>query len=171
MTGFGIGTNLVTCQKQPALGMVYKLVELDGKPKIKFSEEIGKIPVPARKNIYRIYTNGKDFPAIDVLSLMDEDIKVGDTIKVRHFLKKGDKFVIKVEKIEKLLNLVWDGKVVGKLPNLHEARDYCEKQVKKTDPEIMHPTKPKSYKVYLTDKLYNLIDNLIEQTSIWKDLK
>lgn len=34
---YAVGTNIATCQKQPALGVVYKLVEFKNKPTIKFS--------------------------------------------------------------------------------------------------------------------------------------
>ena len=51
MTSFGVGTNLVTCQSQPALGMVYKLVELNHTQRIKFSEDIDKVPIPGKSHI------------------------------------------------------------------------------------------------------------------------
>lgn len=34
---YAIGTNIATCKKQPALGLVCKLVQLDGVPKMKLS--------------------------------------------------------------------------------------------------------------------------------------
>ena len=52
---YGIGTNLVTCESQPALGMVYKLVHLDNLPIMKLSSSIQKATLPALKSIYRIY--------------------------------------------------------------------------------------------------------------------
>jgi len=51
---FGIGTNLITCQKTPALGMVCKLIEFEGDARLKFSSDVGKMTLPFRKNCYKV---------------------------------------------------------------------------------------------------------------------
>lgn len=40
---FGIGTNVVTCYSQAALGCVFKLVEINNQPRIKLSEDVTKV--------------------------------------------------------------------------------------------------------------------------------
>jgi len=40
---FGIGTYLVTCYAQAALGVVFKLVDINNQPRIKLSEDVSKV--------------------------------------------------------------------------------------------------------------------------------
>jgi len=171
ITSFGIGTNLVTCQAQPALGMVYKLVELNNELKIKFSEEVDKIPIPGKKDVYRLYAHMDGYPSIDILARTDEDISVGKVIYLRDLADKTVKLMIKPEKVERLLELISDGKETKKLYTLNEARDHCENQVKKIDPKILDLAKPKDYKVFITQKLYDDANVIMEENNVWKEIK
>jgi len=70
---FGIGTNLVTCQAQPALGMVYKVCEFKGIPRMKLSEETEKTSIPGSKKVLRAYNPEGNLPCFDVLCLESEN--------------------------------------------------------------------------------------------------
>ena len=60
---FGVGERLITAKSEPVFGGVYKLVAVEDKngavlPKIKISENVGKITNPHYKKLYRFF--GKD---------------------------------------------------------------------------------------------------------------
>lgn len=76
---FGIGTNLVTCQAQPALGMVYKVCEFKGQPRIKISEEAEKTTIPGSKKVYRAHDKDGN-PVFDILCLSDEKLAGPTTV-------------------------------------------------------------------------------------------
>jgi len=55
--GFGVGTRLVVSRDAPSLDMAYKLVEYDGRPRMKRST--GKGMHPGRKQIFRVFEDGR----------------------------------------------------------------------------------------------------------------
>jgi len=81
---FGIGTHLVTCQKQPALGCVFKLVEVNHVPCVKLSEEFNKVTFPGKKNAYRLFDKD-NCPLVDLLTKPEEpEPVIGEKFLCRH---------------------------------------------------------------------------------------
>lgn len=174
ITIFGIGTNLVTCQAQPALGGVFKLTELNGKPRIKLSADIGKVLIPGRKRVFRFY-NEKHTPFMDFMIEKEGKVPVGGrevlvfngfTKNKGYFTKnKGKKLVPAV--VEEIIQTVWDGKhgVTVAQPTLMEARETCIKGIRSLDPAMVKAEDPKKYEVCISKALYNEMHNLWESSS------
>src|SRR5690554_7005658 len=69
---YGVGTNLVTGKPDAALDGVYKLSEYNGEPRIKISENIIKISLPSRKQVYRMIDQNGMFYGADAIALYSE---------------------------------------------------------------------------------------------------
>jgi len=158
---FGIGTHLVTCQKQPALGCVYKLVELSGSPRIKISQEVEKVTIPSRKNLYRIY--GHDGKALcDLLTKFDEPPpKAGVKILSRHPFADQRRAYVTPTAVVDLYKLYWaDGVIKEALPTLKDIRDYAKGQIDHLRKDHIRDLNPTPYKVSLTEGLFQFMHDL-----------
>jgi len=75
---YGVGTRLATCDGEGggALGGVYKLVRVDGEPKLKLTSDISKATLPERKRVLRAVDPDGTFIQ-DVITLEGEEISPG----------------------------------------------------------------------------------------------
>ena len=102
--GFGIGTELITSRDAPALSMVYKLVELEGKGRFKLSPE--KKSYPMAKQVYRQRGAGGRFRR-DLVTRADETAE-GEPL---------------------LAPVVRGGQLIAPLPSLEAIRARCRDQL------------------------------------------
>jgi len=163
---FGIGTNLVTCLKQPALGCVFKLVEINAQARIKLSEGVEKVVIPGRKAIYRL-VGTEGHALFDIIQGVDEPAPVqGERILCRHPFAESKRAIVTPSRVECLLNLVFDGSlghdhdIVVPLPPLQEIRSYVEAQIKSMRSDHVRSTSATQYKVAVSNNLYTFMHQL-----------
>ncbi|KAL1517215.1 hypothetical protein ABEB36_001008 [Hypothenemus hampei] len=158
---FGIGTHLVTCQKQPALGCVYKMVELNGQPRIKLSQDVGKVTIPGRKNVYRLYGEA-GYALIDILQRTTESAPVeGKKVLCRHPFQESKRAFVTPSKVEELLQIRFDqGRLCKPLESLQEIRETVEESLKILRSDIKRTLNPTPYKVSVSDDLYHYLHTL-----------
>ncbi|XP_072940539.1 nicotinate phosphoribosyltransferase isoform X1 [Epargyreus clarus] len=158
---FGIGTHLVTCQRQPALGCVYKLVEINGQPRIKLSQDVGKVTIPGHKEAYRLF--GADGHAlIDLLQRSSEPApEVGQKVLCRHPFQESKRAYVIPSKVEHLYQVYWnDGRICINPKPLSEVRQRVQSSLKTLRQDIKRNLNPTPYKVAVSDDLYNFIHDL-----------
>ncbi len=157
---FGIGTNLVTCQAQPALGCVYKLVQIDDDPRIKLSQETAKVTIPGRKQVYRLV--GKEgYPLLDLMMLVDEDPpRVDQRVLCRHPFDEAKRVYVTPSRVIPLHRCAWDGRrrIDPRQPQL--ARKYVLEQLRSTRRDHLRAVNPTPYKVSVSERLYDFIHHL-----------
>lgn len=166
---FGVGERLITARSEPVFGGVYKLVgveEADGTvlPKIKISENVGKITTPHFKKFYRFFGNDTGKAIADYLCVYDET--VDDSGEMEIFdpdatwkVKNVYDFTAK----EMMIPIFKDGKLVYDCPDLHTIRAYCLEQVDTLWDEVKRFENPHTYYVDLSQKLWDIKYGLLKK--------
>ncbi|KAJ6820028.1 nicotinate phosphoribosyltransferase 1-like isoform X2 [Iris pallida] len=157
---YGIGTYLVTCYSQAALGCVFKLVEINNQPRIKLSEDVTKVSIPCKKRCFRLYGR-EGYPLVDMMTGENEPPpKVGERILCRHPFSESKRAYVVPQQVEELLKCYWPGKshkLREELPPLNKIRDRCLQQLEQMRPDHMRRLNPTPYKVSVSGKLYDFI--------------
>jgi nicotinate phosphoribosyltransferase len=168
---YGVGTRLITSWGEPALGGVYKLVAVrDGGewiPAIKISEAAAKTPNPGHKQVWRVYdVRGK--ATADLLSLDDEDPREMREVTLHHPTEHNVQRTLGHEDIREIESLLVDvldeGTLVYDLPSIEEMRDQRKADIERLDPGVKRLINPHIYHVSLTERLWDLKQELIAST-------
>ncbi len=161
---YGVGTKLITGGEQAALGGVYKLVAVDGEPRIKVSENVAKIIDPGVKAVYRFLDTVSSSLVADVIALRGQPEPVpGDTIHLP--LEEGKRFVIDADTtcVALLKPFIIDGRrVAGKEDTgIETGKVRCKEQLARLHPAIQRFLNPQLYNVGLSGQLFSLKQDLI----------
>ncbi len=156
---FGVGTNLITGQKDAALDGVYKISMIEGKPTIKLSEDISKVTLPGVKKIYR-YFNGENKFYADCIALESEkEIEL-----MIHPFDVYKKCNLKDLKREEILEKVFeDGEILVENKTISRIAEYNEYRFSLLPEEHKRFEFPHIYKVGISPELLKLRDKLINQ--------
>ena len=159
---FGVGERLITARSEPVFGCVYKLAAVEDEagniiPKIKVSENVGKITNPHFKKVYRFYGNDTGKAIADYICLHDE--VVDDSRDLEIFDPQATwkrKNIYNFTAKELLVPIFKNGELVYDMPSLPDIQKYCAAQVDTLWDEVRRFDNPHTYYVDLSQKLWDI---------------
>ncbi len=168
---FGVGERLITAKSEPVFGGVYKLAALEQNgviiPKIKISENVEKITNPGFKTLYRLYDKETGKALADVMTVDGEVIPEVDGYEIfdpNAIWKKKKLYNFRAENLR--VQIFDKGKCVYTCPPVDEVREYCKEQMDTLWSETLRFENPQTYYVDLSQNLWNMKNDLIEEHTI-----
>jgi len=137
---FGVGTALSTSIDAPALGVIYKLVEVEANGTVRNSAKFSaaKITYPGRKQVFRRFDRDGRF-AGDVIALDDERIDGAEAL-LEPVMKNGAR--------------------IGQAPTLSESQDRCLRQINCLPKDLRRLAVFPPYPVRHSKRLEELLDEV-----------
>ena len=166
---FGVGERLITSKSDPVFGGVYKVCAVEDKdgniiPKIKISENVGKITTPHFKKIYRIRDKKTQKAEADLICLYDEVIDETKPLEIFDPVATWKRKTFNdYTATELLVPIFKNGEQIYKLPSLNEIRNHCKEEIEGMWEEVRRFTNPHNYYVDLSQKLWDLKHNMLAE--------
>ena len=165
--GFGVGERLITSKSHPVFGAVYKLCAVEDEngniiPKIKISENVGKITTPHFKKVYRLRGRDSGKAEADLICLYNETVDDSKPIEIfdpEHTWKR--KIMENYTASELLVKVFENGKLVYDLPSLEEIRNHHIREIEGMWEEVKRFTNPHNYYVDLSQNLWDVKNEML----------
>ncbi len=165
--GFGVGERLITSKSHPVFGAVYKLCAVEDEngniiPKIKISENVGKITTPHFKKVYRLRGRDSGKAEADLICLYNETVDDSKPIEIfdpEHTWKR--KIMENYTASELLVKVFENGKLVYDLPSLEEIRNHHIREIEGMWEEVKRFTNPHNYYVDLSQNLWDVKNKML----------
>ena len=167
---FGVGERMITARSEPVFGGVYKLAAVEDDqgniiPKIKVSENVNKITIPHFKKVYRLFDRTTGKAEADYLTVWDE--QVDDSQPLELFDPAATwkrKTLTDFEARPLQVPVFLRGQLVYQQPSLQQIQAYCKEQVDTLWDEVKRFENPHNYYVDLSQKLWNIKQELLRQS-------
>ncbi|MDX1277243.1 nicotinate phosphoribosyltransferase [Oceanihabitans sediminis] len=157
---YGVGTNLVTGKPDASFGGVYKLSEYNGAPRIKLSENLIKVSLPYKKQVYRMIDENGKFYGADAVGLFKE----GTLDEMVHPFDINKSLNLERFTHEPLLEKVMEnGKRITPSRTVTEIAAYSKSRLEQLPLEYKRFQNPHIYKVGLSNTLKQERDELLKK--------
>ena len=164
---FGVGERLITSKSEPVFGGVYKLAAIEDDngaviPKIKISENAGKVTIPHFKKVYRLFENATGKAIADYICVHDEEPDFTQPLELFDPEATWKRKTVTDFTVRPLLVPIFkNGELVYQVPTIQESRAHCTREVDSLWDEVKRFEYPHNYYVDLSQKLWDVRSELL----------
>ena len=166
---FGVGERLITAKSDPVFGGVYKVCAVEDEngniiPKIKISENVGKITTPHFKKVYRIRDRESGKAEADLICLHDEVVDASRPLEIFDPAATWKRKTFTDYTVTELLVPIFkSGELVYSMPSLKEIKEHCQREIEGMWEEVRRFNNPHNYYVDLSEKLWRLKQDMLAE--------
>ena len=165
---FGVGERLITSRAEPVFGGVYKLAALEKNgqiiPKMKFSDNAGKVTNPGNKEVWRFYDKTTGKAMADVITMAGETITEDQPYEIFDPLHTWKRKLLSNFTVRQLLEPIFaHGKLIYQRIPIEENRQYCARELDRLWESLKRFENPQTYYVDLSHDLWDIKDQLLHQ--------